>query len=367
MDEVSSRPRRTPGAGSLYPLKSGPKAGQWRGAYIVTDPLTRRRVRRFVSGHSRAEANRRLREAIAETQRDTEAAASPTVEWWATRWLDTVALRVRPATLRSYRKVIRQHVVPMLGSWSLAELRPSDVERWIGALTERGLKPSTVALSRRVLGICLRDAERDGKAPRNVAHLSYAPKVEGTTRKHTLTAAEARQLLDAAANDPDAGLLVTLGLGTGARIGELVGLDWSDVDLDAGTISISRTRSRIGVGPTKSHRGVRIVALPPFALEALRRETRRQGPVIARDDGLPLIPERAGQRWRAFRVRAGFDGLRFHDLRGTYATLALARGVPAKALADVLGHDPAVLLRTYAGPIESGRDLAAAAIAEALA
>ncbi|MBI2776019.1 MAG: site-specific integrase [Chloroflexi bacterium] len=362
--QETTRPRRTPGAGSLYETATG----MWRGAYVVEDPTTRARVRRYVSGHSRAEAGRRLREAIATSDQDAALAASPTLGWWATRWLDTLAAsdRVRPATLRSYRKVIVQHVVPQLGSWPLADLRPGDVERWWAGLLERGLKPSTVALSRRILAACLADAERDGRAPRNAARLAHAPRVEGTTRRRTLTAAEARNLLDLARDDLSAGLLVTLALGTGARVGELLALTWDDVDLSAGTVSIHGSRSRAGVGPTKSRRGVRTVKLPPFALEALRAEARRNGPVIALPDGRPMTPERAGERWRAFRDVAELEELRFHDLRGTFATLALARGVPAKALADVLGHDPAVLLRTYAGPIENARDTIADAIGEAL-
>ena len=358
----TTRPRRTVGAGSLYETRGG----LWRGAYVVDDPVNRRRTRRYVSGHSKAEASRRLREAIAESHRDAVAASSPTLAWWAARWLDTVAHRVRPATLRSYRQIMAGHILPALGSWPLADLRPGDVERWTASMDERGLRPSTIALSRRVLAACLADAERDGKAPRNAARLARAPKVEGTTRRRTLTAAEARALLDLAADDAEAGLLVTLALGTGARVGELLALDWADVDLESGTVSIHGSRSRSGVGPTKSRRGVRIVALPSFALEALRAETRRDGPVVSYADGRPITPERAGERWRTLRARGGLDGLRFHDLRGTYATLALARGVPAKALADVLGHDPAVLLRTYAGPIENGRDAIAAAIGEAL-
>jgi integrase len=173
-------------------------------------------------------------------------------------------------------------------------------------------------------------------------------------------------LLELARDDPDAGLLVTLALGTGARVGELLGLEWSDVDLEAGTVQIARSRSRGGLGPTKSARGVRTVALPPFALAALRAESRREGPIIATADGRPIIPERANERWRALRDRAGLDGLRFHDLRGTFATFGLAAGIPPKALADVLGHDVSVLLRTYAGPIEGGRVAVAAAIGEAL-
>lgn len=364
MDETTTAPRRPPGTGALYEAPKG--SGNWRGRFVVTDPTTRRKVRRYVSGGSRAEANRKLRAAMAAAVTEKAAADSPTLAWWVARWLDTIPRRVRPATLRSYRQTMRVHVLPALGSWPLAELRPSDVNHWTAAMADRGLRPSTIATARRILAACLADAEKDGRVPRNVARLSDAPKVEGTTRRRALTAAEARALLGLARQDADAGLLVTLALGTGARIGELLALDWSDVDLDAATLSIHGTRSNTGVGPTKSARGMRTVALPPFALAALRAETRRTGPVIATADGRPLIPSRANERWRVLRDRAGLDGLRFHDLRGTFATLNLAAGIPPKALADVLGHDPAVLLRIYAGPIEGARDAVASAIGEAL-
>lgn len=358
--------RRPPGSGALYELKSGPHKGDWRGRYTATDPTSRRKVRRYVSGHTRAEANRKLRAAMADSAKATRAADSPTLDWWAARWLATSAQRVRPATIRSYRQTMTRHVLPDLGAWPLADLRPSDVERWTASLSARGLAPSSVALCRRVLAACLADAERDGRVTRNVARLSHAPKVEGTTRRRALTAAEARALLELARDDPDAGLLVSLALGTGARVGELLALDWSDIDLEAGIVTIRGSRSRSGVGPTKSAKGRRTVALPPFVLDALAREARRSGPVVATSDGRPLIPERAGERWRALRKRAGLDGLRFHDLRGTFATLALGAGIPVKALADVLGHDPSVLLRSYAGPIEGGRAAVASAIGDAL-
>jgi integrase len=361
-EPITPRPRRPPGAGALYETSSG----LWRGRFVVTDPITRQKVRRYVSGHTRAEANRKLREAKEAAAAASAAADSPTLEWWAERWLATTAQRVRPATLHSYRQAIRGHVIPALGSWPLTGLRAGDIERWITGLSDRGLAPSTVATSRRILAACLADAERDGRAPRNAARLSHAPRVEGTTRRRALTAAEARALIELAGDDPDVGLLVILALGTGARVGELLALDWSDVDLDAGLVTIRGSRSNAGVGPTKSAKGRRTVALPPFALTALRAEERRSGPIVAMPDGRPVIPARAGERWRILRARAGLDGLRFHDLRGTFATLGLAAGIPPKALADVLGHDPSVLLRTYAGPQEGGRDAVARAIGEAL-
>jgi integrase len=318
-----------------------------------------------VSGHTRAEAARELRTAMAAAARETAQADSPTLDWWAARWLDTSAHRIRPATLRSYRQTMTVHILPAFGSWPLAELRPGDVERWTGDLSAH-LSPSTVALCRRVLAACLADAERDGRVMRNAARLARAPKVEGSTRRRALTAAEARALLELARDDPDAGLLVILALGTGARVGELLALDWNDIDLDAATVTIRGSRSRLGVGPTKSARSRRIVTLPSFAVQALRAVPTRSGPVLALADGRPLMPDRANKHWSALRERAGLAGLRFHDLRGTFATLGLAAGIPPKALADVLGHDPAVLLRTYAGPIEGGRVAVASAIGEAL-
>lgn len=208
-------------------------SGLWRGRFVVTDPVTRRKVRRYVSGHTRAEANRELRAAMAAAAKETAAGDSPTLAWWAARWLDTSAHRIRPPTLRSYRQTMRVHVLPALGSWPLAELRPGDVERWTGDLADR-LAPSTVALSRRVLAACLADAERDGRIARNAARLAHAPKVEGTTRRRALTATEARHLLDLARDDPRAGLLVIVALGTGLVSGSC--------SPSTGPISTSRRR-----------------------------------------------------------------------------------------------------------------------------
>ncbi len=88
MPEVTTpKPRRPPGAGALHETT----AGLWRGRFVVTDPITRRKVRRYVSGRTRAEANRHLRDAMAESNRESAAVDSPTLGWWADRWLDTVA------------------------------------------------------------------------------------------------------------------------------------------------------------------------------------------------------------------------------------------------------------------------------------
>jgi integrase len=223
-----------------------------------------------------------------------------------------------------------------------------------------------------VLVACLADAERDGRVARNVARSARPPRVEAVERRR-LTPAEVRALLTLAADDPRTDVLVSLALGTGARVGELAALDWSDIDIDAATVTVRGSLGRGGiVGPPKSRRGRRIVALPPFAIAALRRELDRSGglvqagPVLADAAGRRLTIERTGERWRDLRIRAGLDGVRFHDLRGTAATLALSAGVTPTEVARSLGHDPAVLMRTYAGAIPGGRGLVADGIARAI-
>ena len=190
-----------------------------------------------------------------------------------------------------------------------------------------------------------------------------------TIERRRLTAAEARALLELAAADPATDLLVALALGTGARVGELCALDWADVS--GATVTVRYTLSRGGVkGPPKSQRGRRSVTLLPFAIAALERERARRpeatGPLLVGRDGRRLPVLRAGKLWAVLRARAGLVGLRFHDLRGTVATLALQEGAPVTEVARWLGHDPAVLMRTYAGAIPGGRAAVAAAIERAL-
>jgi len=123
------------------------------------------------------------------------------------------------------------------------------------------------------------------------------------------------------------------------------------------------------IGPPKSRRGRRTVALPAFALAALRRALEHRpavGPVLVGSNGHRLTDQRAGDVWRELRDRAGLGGVRFHDLRGTAATLALSAGVTPTEVARSLGHDPAVLMRTYAGAIPGGRELVADGIARAV-
>ena len=171
----------------------------------------------------------------------------------------------------------------------------------------------------------------------------------------------------------------------GMRRGELLGLHWRDVDLSAARLTIRQTRgmveSRVEAGTPKTRSGARTIALDPATVAALKAWKSQQaadrllmgdgwqdrdGLVVTEADGTPVHPQVLSRRFKAAAKRAGLPVIRLHDTRHSYATAALAAGVPVKVLSQRLGHaDVTVTLRIYAH-VMPGDDEAAAAQAAAV-
>jgi integrase len=150
------------------------------------------------------------------------------------------------------------------------------------------------------------------------------------------------------------------------RRGEAMGLRWQDIDLDAKTIAIRRTRVLLGYQPLlstpKTQKGKRLVALDPATTSTLgslsdqreeecTREGRRAHPgdlVFLTDNGVPLHPERVTRLFKRAAKEAEVPVIRLHDLRHTHATLALSAGVHPKVVSERLGHaNIGITLDTY--------------------
>lgn len=225
----------------------------------------------------------------------------------------------------------------------------------IGECCQKRLSALTVTYVHSVLKSALEHAVREDELPRNVAR-----NVKATTHRprrfRPLTATEARQFLDAARADR-LHALYELALHTGLRKGELLGLLWEDLDLNAGTASIRRSLQRTRTAgltqlPTKSSGSERRIALPTECIHSLKEHKERQdteretaGPVW-RDNGLvfttptgrPLDPANLTRRFRSFLGQAGLRRIRFHDLRHSTATLLLEQGVDLVVIKELLGH-----------------------------
>lgn len=221
------------------------KDGRWHGRVSVGLRTDGRPDRRHVSGRTRAEVTRKVREL--ERARDKrvvpEAGQSRIVlRDWLNDWLRASALRVRPSTFNGYEVDIRRHIVPAIGMNRLDRLRPEHVEYLYATLRDNGLNVGTIHHVRRTLSKALNDAVRRGRLSRNPVSDAHTPRYVPPAIE-PLTATEARLILNAARDERN-GAAFVLALSLGLRRGEVLALRWRDVDLDAGRLRISGSLAR---------------------------------------------------------------------------------------------------------------------------
>lgn len=298
-------------------------------------------------------------------------------------WLPAARGTLRPLSAAKYEEVCRVHLVPRIGSKRLQSLSAGHLNAMYGDLEAAGKSVATRRLVHAVISRALRDAERWGRVPRNVARMADPP-ARGRSSATAWTAGELRRFLEHVAGDRLAALW-RLAATTGMRRGELAGLTWRCLDLDGGRLSVEQqlvpTRGGCSFGPPKSARSRRTVALDPVTVEMLR--THRATQVLERDfagpayvdrdlvfcDALggPTSPARLSEWFTARRKAAGIPTGTLHTLRHTAATLALTSGVPVHIVAARLGDDPKTILATYAHLLPQSDEMAAERIAAAVA
>ena len=272
------------------------------------------------------------------------------------RWLtDSVRDTVKATTYETYERLMRLHLVPTLGRVKLKNLSPAHVRGLYREKLDSGLSSSSVQRIHALLHKALKQAVNDGLIPRNVTEGVKAPRQQRKEMK-TFTPEQARAFLEAAKRDR-LGALYIVAIHTGLRQGELFGLRWEDVDLDAGTLSVHRTLSGAKGGPrftTPKNDKARRVRLTPQAIEAFRDQRKRQleermrfaglwqdhGLVFCSTVGTPLSRHNVYNRsFKPLLERAGLPhAFRFHDLRHTFATLMACSGGHVKVVQEMLGH-----------------------------
>jgi len=307
-----------------------------------------------------------------------------TVAEYLEHWLSVARAGLRHNTWMGYCQSVRKHIVPFVGDLRLADLRPDHVQRFYSDRLAAGVGPSAVSRCHKVLHRALGQAVRWGVVVRNVADLVEKP-AEPRAVVRALSGGEVQGLLLAARGERLEGLYY-VAVVTGMRIGELLGLRWSDVDWERQAVSVSRQVSRVCGGglvfqSVKTAAGNRMVALGEDGLDVLRAQRVRvvawgefagerwvEGDLIFPNrKGTALEPRRVGLEFRAVCDRAGLGAVRFHDLRHTSASLMLRARVPARVVSERLGHsDVGLTLNVYSHVIEEMQSEAAAAIEAAV-
>lgn len=352
----------------------------------VVDPATglRKRKQQWVTFHgTRKAAGEKLTELVRAMNRGEFVEPSKmTVGEWLPKWLTTVVEPTkRLLTAATYKHIIKANLVPALGSIRLQALTAQDLQAFYS--DKRKLAPRTLRLYHAVMGAALKSALRQGLITRNVATLVEGlPRVEQPTgdsiEANCWTAAEARTVLNAAKTfGPRAAAFYATALDTGARIGELCGLRWSDLDLDAGMVRIQRQLLKPGAAPVfgpPKRGGARTIDLNEQTLALLRAHKKHQaelklanrthyedlGLIFAKEQadatgrndrlGLPLQKASVGAGEFARVIAAAkVKRITFHGLRHTSASLLLGDGVPVHVVSRRLGHgNPSVTMSVYA-------------------
>lgn len=342
--------------------------GRWEGRIVVGHKENGDSIFRYIYADTQKELTARLRQNINAYQGvDLTEESSMTLSQWLDKWLEEyVKGTIRDSTLEGYRRDLNNHVKPYLGEKPLRKITAADLRSLYQKLLERGrmkggnheagLSPTTVRSIHNIIHHALRTAAENGLLPANPADGVIPPKIVRGT-KSILNREQLDRFKAAVKQDWGWRDFFLTELTTGLRRGELCGLKWSDFDEEAGTLNVCRTihaRKGGGVeeGTTKTYAGTRTILLPSSTAQLLREQKKSAmtewifpNPLCPEQ---PVSPGSAYRRLKGLLKEAGLPDLRFHDLRHTFATHALASGVDAKTLSGILGHTKASFtLDTY--------------------
>lgn len=288
-------------------------------------------------------------------------ATRQTLRQYLDQWIETSARpRLRPRTVEGYEDMIRLYIGPHLGTLRLERVTPLAVQKWVNGMSARGLSSHTVARAHTVLQAALRQAVRWRLIPHNPASEVDLPKRKRVKEPTPVDLEMAAAFLARAREHPH-GAAVIFALSTGMRPGEYLAMAWSDIDLEARTVTVRRglvwSRKKGGgwwFDEAKTAAGRRTVSLPPGLVPVLRTHRARQaearlalGPawqdhdlVFPRDDGSPWRQGGFGEQVTKKVLRAAGlpETIRTYDLRHACATILAQRGTSPKWVADQLGH-----------------------------
>lgn len=329
------------------------------------DSITGKRIRRWHSGFkTKREAERARVEILGRIAQGTYVKPDrlPLRRFLKDEWLPAIKANVRAGTFSEYTRCVERYVqTNAIAAVQLQQLTPAAINAFYADLLTSGrrqrnggLSPKTVRNVHGVLHKGLDDAVRWGRITRNVADLVDPPRW-ARPEMSVWTAEELRRFLAHVADDRlfAAWLLVAT---TGMRRGELLGLRWRDLDLDGAVAKIVHTLAvvdyEVRASEPKTDKGRRAVALDTATVGALRTHRVRQaeerlavgaawhdnGLVFALPDGRPIHPQRFSQWFDQRRRAAGLPRIRLHDVRHTYASLALAAGENPKVVSERIGH-----------------------------
>lgn len=359
---------RGKGEGSIFK----DSRGLWNGV-IELPPLNGERRRKKIRRKSKPELVKAMSEAKSELQRLGDLpTVNQTVEQWFGYWLKQVAKEVRPNTFDGYRRTVENHIIPAIGKVKLDKLTATHIRRVHDGILAKGLSSTTALLAHRTMSVSFKIAVREGRIGRNPAELTAAPR-KAKPALEAFDLAEALNFLEKASRDPVRGAQWATALLTGARRGEVLGLEvnrvtdvvdlsWQLIRLPlsgvdgkpnvpadyeyrhlTGGLYLTRPKS------SKSWRIIPLVGpLQGYLEKYIPMMPENEWGLLFTNDGKPISPDQASRDWRADLERYGISkDLRLHDARHSTVDLLYEAGLPEDIIQDIVGHSTRSTTRGY--------------------
>lgn len=348
--------RRSNGEGSIRKRSDG----RWEGRYTAgINSETGKAICKNVLGKTQAEVREKLKIAIENAKGlDIQQAEKYTLAQWMHLWYENFAkINLRPASHKTYEGYMKNHINPNIGDIPLAKLTTFDLQKFYKKLLTEGRVQRTESKNK-PLGLSAKTVRNINQLISSSLDAAKAQKLilDNPTNGCTLPKVERQEMLTLSANQlekffaeaKETGVyeLYYIELATGLRRGELLGLKWEDIDFTEATLKIRRQVLRINgeitEAPLKTKNAYRTIALGKDAVEILRSQENRLGKfspyVFPSPTGTAMSPDSVLHMLHRVLKRAGLPKVRFHDLRHTFATLALQNGVDIKTVSGILGH-----------------------------
>ena len=356
--------RRKKGEGSVRQRKDG----RWEGRVVIGyDEKGLPKTKNVLAKTKREcqEKLKQLRETVTGPRTEKVRSEMPFGEWLDFWYQTYVKPQIRPTTQANYEAKIYQHIIPELGKIPLNQLAQKDLQQFYARMktggglirTEqfgKGLSDSMVRGLHAACRSALEKAVQEELIRTNPAVGCKLPPKRG--REMQVLGREELQRFLIQAQAEGYFELFLLDLCTGLRRGELLALQWDDLDFKTGTLTVNKqvyeVKGRLQVSVPKTRASIRRLVLPPGVVEVLRayRETvdsRWMFPSPVKEDS-PMDPAAVRKRLQTVLERAECRRLRFHDLRHTFATIASCQGASLFDIGKALGHStPATTGRIY--------------------
>lgn len=364
--------------------RNGKKLDCWEALITLgRDPGTGKVKRLAVYGKTQQECKDKLIETLQSIKNQTFVEPHKiTVEGWLDTWLKEYKKdNIRPTTYSSYEYIVRVHIKPNLGKAYLKELKPEQVQRFYNERKASGLSSRTVRYIHTVLHEALEQAVKNNLIVRNVCKSTTLPKQEKREMR-VLSVEEQNRFMDALSANK-MGIAFKLFLASGMRRGELLGLNWKNVDLKEGVIRVTRSLSRTKVNfdneskenktailiqKPKTKKGERTIPLFSSIISDLKehkaaekekfinlgwddikiKQHFKDGLVFTNELGGHIEPRNLTRKFYSLIKAAGIPKANLHSLRHSFATRLLEMGVSPKVVQEILGHSTITLtLDTY--------------------